>query len=168
MPSLSEVKAHLNITSSTNDSELSDFLDSATDLVNEIANTSPVQTYTETLWADRGAVFLSHIPVVAVTSVVSAGETLTGWTMYPHGAITDLGGSREVVVIYTAGVATPSARVHTAILMVVARLWETQRGNAPATSLQGGEGPAFTPGLQGIIAEVQALLGDTSSLGVVV
>lgn len=168
MPSLSQVKAHLNITSSTNDSEISDFLDSATELVNEIAFASPVQTYTETLWADRGAVFLSHIPVVSVTSVVSAGETLTGWTMYSYGAITDLGGAREVTVVYTAGVVTPSARVHTAILMVVARLWETQRGNAPATSLQGGEGPTFTPGLQGIISEVNALLGDSSGLGVVV
>jgi len=167
MPSLLEVKAHLNVTSSASDDELVGFLDSATELVNEIARTSSVQTYTETLWADRGAVFLSHTPVVAVTSVVSAGETLTGWTMNPYGAITGLGGSREVVVVYTAGVAVPSARVHTAILMVTARLWQTQRGNAPSTSLQGEDRQIFAPGLQDVISEAQALLGNTA-LGVVV
>src|SRR5215217_5624204 len=161
MPSLSQVKAHLNITSTASDDELADFLDAATELVNEMVNTSPVQAYTETLWVDRGAVFLSHTPVVSVTSVVSAGETLTGWTMNPYGAITDLTGWREVVVTYAAGTAAPSARVHTAILMVTGRLWETQRGNTP-TILQGGEGPVFTPGLQGILSEVRALLGDSS------
>ncbi len=166
MTTLADVKAHLNVTSSANDGELTDFLDAATEAVNEIAGVSTVRTYTETVWVDGGAAFLSHTPVVSVASVTSAGEPVTGWTFSTYGAVTGLRGWREVTVTYNAGTAVPSARVHTAILMLTARLWETQRGNTP-TILQGGEGPTFTPGLQGILGEVRALLGQ-SGLGVVV
>lgn len=166
--SLDELKSHLNMTDTANDEELLGFLDSATELVRDEASVYEVQAYTETVWADCGVALLSHSPVVAVTSVVGSGETLTGWTLNSYGMLSGVRSWRQVTVSYTAGVAVEPARFHTAVLMVAARLWESQRGNAP-TILQGSnEALPFTPGLQGIIGEVRALLGrDVGGLGVV-
>ena len=166
MTSLADVKAHLNITSSANDDELSDFLDSALELVNEEVGVSAPQSYTETLTVDGGMAILSHTPVTAVASVTSFGDPVTGYTFDSYGRLMGLTGWRRIVVTYTAGTTAQSARAHTATLMVTKRLWESQRGNTP-TILQGGEEPTFTPGMQGILSEIRALLGDTGS-GVVV
>lgn len=155
---LDEAKTHLNITTAANDDELLDFLESATDLVREEARVYDVGTYTETVPVSReGVALLSNTPVVSVTSVTSAGETITGTTVNRYGRLSGLRGRREVVVVYTAGTAVPEARVRTAILMVTARLWATQRGASP---LRSSEEDAFTPGMQGILGEVRALLGS--------
>lgn len=165
---LEDLKRHLNMTSSANDDELLDFLDSAEELVREEARVSDVQSYTETAEVIGDAVVLSHFPVVAVSSVTVPGETITGWSFSQYGSyggLTGFRGRRYVTVTYTAGTAVPQSRVRTAVLMVAARLWESQRGNTPS-ALQGGDAPTFTPGLQGILGEVRALLGG-GSLGVV-
>jgi hypothetical protein len=161
-----ELKAHLNITGTTNDEELMGFLDSAEELVRQEAAVYAPQSYTETVAVDSGVAILSHTPVISLTSVTASGETITGATASRYGLLRGVRGWREVTVTYTAGTAVPPARVHTAVLMVTARLWETQRGNTP-TVFQGGEEPTFTPGMQGILGEVRALLG-AGGLGVVV
>jgi hypothetical protein len=163
---LTEAKAHLNITGSASDDEITDLLDSATERVRELAQVYDVGTYTELLWVSGGSVNLSHTPVVAVTSVTSAGEAITGTTVNSYGLLSGLSGWRQVTVTYTAGTAVPEARVHTAILMVTARLWETQRGGASGP-LGSADGQVFTPGLQGILGEVRALLGSSGGLGIV-
>lgn len=167
LATLDDVKRHLDITSTTNDGELQSLLDAAEEIVRREAREFSSTTYTETLWVDRGAVFLSHTPVTGVTSVTSYGETITGTTFTASGYVGGLRGWREVVVTYTAGRAVTSASAYVATLMVAGRLWETQRGNTPAI-LQGGEEPTFTPGMQGIISEIRAVLGDSGGLGVVV
>lgn len=161
---LADAKAHLNLTTTANDNELQGFLDAAEDLVAEEAHTYGVASYTEIRPVDLGVAFLSHTPVVSVTSVTQSGETLTGWTVHPYGAVSDLHGCREVTIAYTAGTALPAARVRAAVLMVTQRLWETQRGALRV----GGEDTTFTPGMQGILGEIRALLGDAGGLGVVV
>ncbi len=163
--SFDQVKAHLNITGTASDEELVGFLDSAEELVRQEAAVYDPQSYTETVVVDGGVAILSHTPVISLTSVTAPGETITGATVSRYGLLRGVRGWREVTVTYTAGTAVPSARVHTAVLMVVSRLWETQRGTSP-TPLQGDDA-TFTPGLQGILSEVRALLG-ASGLGVVV
>lgn len=163
---LTDAKAHLNIPGSNtgSDEELQEFLDSAVELVSEEANSYGVTSYTETRSVDLGVAFLSHTPVVSVTSVTAPGETITGWTIHSYGAVSGLDGWREVTIAYTAGTALAPARVRTAVLMVTQRLWETQRGGVRRAA----EEEVFTPGLTGILTEVRALLGDSRGLGVVV
>jgi hypothetical protein len=162
---LADARAHLNLTSTANDNELQAFLDAAEELVSEESHTYEVASYTEVRPVDLGVAFLSHTPVVSVTSVTAYGETLTGWTVHPYGAVSGLSACRgEVTITYTAGTALPAARVRAAVLMVVQRLWETQRGALRV----GGEDSTFTPGMQGILGEIRALLGDAGGLGVVV
>jgi hypothetical protein len=160
---LTDAKTHLNLSSAANDAELQAFLDSAEELVAEETRTYSVASYTETRPVDCGVAFLSHTPVVSVVSVTAPGETITGFTIHPYGAVSGLDGWREVTIAYTAGTALPPARVRTAVLMVTQRLWETQRGARPTS-----EDPTFTPGMQGILGEIRALLGDAGGLGVVV
>lgn len=167
--SLDDLKDHLNIRTSDDDDELLGFLDSAEELVRDEAAVYDAGTYTETLWTDpyAGTALLSHTPVTAVTSVVGGGETITGTTFTSAGILYGVRGWRQVTVTYTAGTAVPSARLQTAVKMVAARLWDSQRGNGPGP-LQGEGDAAFTPGLQGIIGEVRALLGrDAGGLGTV-
>lgn len=166
LATLEDVKRHLNITSTANDDELQNFLDAAEEIVRDEARQFDVGTYTETLWVDRGHVVLSHTPVVAILSVTAPGETIAGTTFTPSGLLEGLRGWREVTVTYTAGRPIPSARAQVATLMVAARFWESQRGSAPA--LGGGEEPTFTPGMQGIIGEIRAVLGGSGGLGVIV
>lgn len=166
--SLLDAKAYLNIPDSDtmSDGEVQDFLDSATELVREETRDYGQQTYTETVPVYDGEALLSHTPVAGVASVVSAvsGESITGWSVDSWGRLTGLPwwGAllywRRITVTYTAGNPIPTARMATATLMVLGRLWQSQRGNAP-TVLQGADGAVFTPGMQGILAEVRALLG---------
>ncbi len=160
--SLNEMKAHLNIAGTSHDEELVGFLDSAEELVRQEASVYVPQSYTETLKVDNGVAILSNTPVISLTSVTAPGETITGATVSRYGLLRGVRGWREVTVTYTFGTPIPPARVRTAVLMVTARLWETQRGSTPV-----GDDPTFTPGLQGILSEVRALLGATGS-GVVV
>lgn len=163
--SLTDVKKHLNLTSTSNDDELLSLIDTAEEIVRAEARQFDVATYAETLWVTGGYVILSHTPVQAVTSVTSAGETITGTTFTASGLLEGLRGWREVAVTYTAGHPVPSARAYTATLMVAARLWETQRGPSPVTPT---EEPTFTPGMQGILGEIRAVLGNSGGLGVIV
>ncbi len=160
--SLDEMKAHLNIVGTTHDEELVGFLDSADELVRQEASVYAPQSHTETVRVDAGVAILSHAPLISLTSVTAPGETITGATASRYGLLRGVRGWREVTVTYTAGTEVPPARIRTATLMVTARLWETQRANTPV----GGD-PTFTPGLQGILSEVRALLGP-GGLGVVV
>lgn len=162
MTSLEDLKTHLNMTSTANDDELLGFLDAATDLVNEELRTAAPQTYVETLAVDCGMAILSHTPVTGVASVTSYGDPVTGYTFDSYGRLAGLRGWRQIVVTYTAGTEEQTPRGHMATLMVAARLWESQRGSSP-NPLQGQDAAPFTPGLQGILSEVRALLGDRPS-----
>jgi hypothetical protein len=163
---LTDAKTHLNLSSAANDAELQAFLDSAEELVAEETRTYSVASYTETRPVDCGVAFLSHTPVVSVVSVTAPGETITGFTIHPYGAVSGLDGWREVTIAYTAGGELPQARVRTAVLMVTQRLWETQRGE-PSSRLRATTRRS-PPGCRAFSAEIRALLGDSRGLGVVV
>lgn len=157
---LAEVRKYLNTSNVTNDDELTDFADAAEARVLKLCGPSAVAgSATRTITpSSSGTVVLPAAPVSAVTSVVDAAGNALPYVPYLEAGLLTVHARGPVTVTYTTGASIPVALIRTAILMVLGRLWETQRGNSPA-NYQGAEGETFTPGLQGILSEAAALLG---------
>ena len=137
--SLQEAKDHLNIKSATTDTELLRFMDTATDMAERYINQIVARrTFIESLTGKGSTqLFLSHGPILNVTSVVENGVTLdpsvyaidnyqmllrrTDYCQWSY--ITE-----SIVVTYVAGYQlVPSGLVHH-IKELLRHLWETQRG----------------------------------------
>jgi uncharacterized phiE125 gp8 family phage protein len=160
-----DVKAHLNLTDDSDAYELQSFIDAAVGIVEQ--EIGPVQptSYTETQYVTGySTLILNHPPVQSVQSVTeyvwNVGQTLTA---QPFGTVspTPLAYSLDaeagllrrymsgyptafmgpVVVTYTAGRDIVPPAVRRAVLVIVAHLWQTQRGTSSLPSL-GGEAPA--------------------------
>lgn len=167
---LSELRAHLNVSSNANDAELGEIGAAAEAKVLEL--TGPVSaagSVSETAFPVDGMVVLNAAPVTSVTSVVDGGGTPVAFSADLAAGVlrvTAASGyayfNRPVTVTYVTPGSFDPAQIRWAVKMVAARMWETQRGNTPAV-LQGGEESTFTPGLQGILSEVRAWLGLDSS-----
>lgn len=151
---LDDVKAHLNITSSTSDEELRVVLMAATAAAEDYLR-RPLRrnTKTQTFYGPTGnglALVLDRPDVASITSVDNDGDALdtddyaedlnagviwrsSGWD-YP------------VVVTYVAaGLDSPAIRQ--AVLELVRHLWETQRGSMPMMP-RGVDGmDAFNPAM---------------------
>ena len=162
---LDELRANLNKVSTADDDELIDFAETAEAMVLTI--TGPIsgpETVVETLWPREGVVVLRSAPVTSVTSVVDMGGTpvahtadLAAGLVYPTGAF-GIAYWNRLTVTYVVSANVDPMLLRQAVLMITQRLWETQRGNSP-TILQGGDDQApFTPGLQGVLADVRAML----------
>jgi hypothetical protein len=137
---LADLKTHLNIdlSDTSQDSELQGFLDAAIDVAEGIVGPITVRSFTETHYGHAGGpLFLFRTPVESVESVANGygPYSLVGLT-----ADTSMGAVRsassyglrgDVTVTYTAGRATIPAAVRLAVLIIAAHLWETQRGAAP-------------------------------------
>jgi hypothetical protein len=153
LASLDELKAHLNITSSSDDSELDDILDAAQELVVSIVGEVDSATVTETVPVVGGTVILSRRPTGAV---LVGGSPVGGTVNASAGLITGLGPSAyggytspTLTVTYGAGTGDIPAGVRLATLIIAAHLWETQRGVSPSPlTLQGSDAGDFAvPGL---------------------
>jgi hypothetical protein len=148
--SLSEVKTHLNISSSDTslDEELRLFMDAATDLAEGYLGIIIGQrTYTSELY-DGGNEFLRirNPKVLSIASVYENDQLLnsaqyvvdpTGQRLYRIGsgtlyATNSYGywtaGMNNVQVTYTAGFTNPPAAVRQGVLEIIRHLWQTQRG----------------------------------------
>lgn len=163
---LADAKTHLNITSTTNDDELTRFIAAAQSVVeNEIGSVDPVQ-YTEVHNGGSPVIVTYHAPVISVDSLSEyAGNTVYALTNQPVGFSTSpwgytlddplsgritrrgagsypmpfLGGENAVTITYTAGRTTVPASVQLATLIIIAQLWQTQRGTASLPTLGGGD-----------------------------
>lgn len=139
--SLRQAKAHLNITTTTNDEELRTVI---------AAVASIGEAYTGRVFGRRTVVqtqtaigekflMLDACPVLTVTGVTVDGEALPAalWRLSPAaGVLTATSGvwpyGSEVVVTYTAGYRTqPGADVQGALRMI-AHMWKYQRGSVQA------------------------------------
>jgi hypothetical protein len=148
--SLSEVKTHLNISSSDTslDEELRLFMDAATDLAEGYLGIIIGQrTFTSELY-DGGNEFLRirNPKVLSIASVYENDQLLnsaqyvvdpTGQRLYRIGsgtlyATNSYGywtaGMNNVKVTYTAGFINPPAAVRQGVLEIIRHLWQTQRG----------------------------------------
>lgn len=139
LPTVDDLKAHVNILTTTHDAELQDMLDAAVEVVEGYVGPLDGGSVTETHYAPaRGLpIVLRQVPVVAVTSVSSSvGTTYTSSDYVLDGAAGLLrapyGWAGDVTVAYTTGRTSLPASIRLAILIVAAHLWETQMGGGNA------------------------------------
>lgn len=156
--SLAEVKKHLNIDDTDSDDELRFYMDAATEMVEGMVGPVARRIVTETVTGRDGELILNHAPAISLTTV----ESTQGWTgtydtagMHldgPSGIVrygaTGLTWSYPVSVTYVAGRVIVPAAIRLATLIILAHMWETQRGgDSPASLLAGGDqDPGFSPG----------------------
>lgn len=158
LPTLTDLRAQTNITSTADDDELQDMLDAAIDVVTGIVGPidSPAQV-TETHYNVQSDVLvLRRMPVGSLVSVssrygaVTTPLTLSDYDLDPETGLlrTALGSPfcGTYTVTYTSGRDDLPAAIRLAVLVIAEHLWETQRGSAPVGPLAGDD--MFpTPGL---------------------
>jgi hypothetical protein len=147
---LDEVKAQLNMTTTTNDAELQDYIDAACDEVEQWVGPVATRTITGEFVDLMGRTIFNELttagtrdfvlrwrPVQSIQSITSA--ILAGVTYAPSDFIVDTptgivrrgdGGTifGPLVVSYTAGYTTAPAWARLAAKIIVQHMWRTQRG----------------------------------------
>jgi len=147
---VTEAKTHLNITVSTYDVELQDFLNRAeAALAKRIGPLSAVSK-TERVRGWRCVLRLSHTPVISLTSVTSIEGTTVATsqlTTMPGGRVEfSQGGyfaSRFYDVAYQSGWASMEDDIKLVVLELMRLLWTTQRGGR---GRPGSEAPVASVG----------------------
>lgn len=135
--SLSDLKRELNITATTSDAELADYLRRATSILEQHTGRAFArQTRVDSFDVATGerSVMLAP-PVISVTSVVNDAVTLSSdaYDLNTRSGILTLdgtafvGGTGEVTVTYVCGYTQPPPGLVHAVLMQVRHMWETQR-----------------------------------------
>lgn len=151
---LADVKAHLNLEDNANDTELRDFIEAATPVVEKIAGPVIEQTVVETFDGGNMQLDLSYVPLVSVTSVVETvagvNTALTPVTMgestTPNGYTLDAEGGRiirrsgseaisfpygvgNIAVTYIAGRNPIPKNIRLATLMLIQHWWQQSQMN---------------------------------------
>lgn len=130
---LAEVKAHANISGTTDDTEINRFRLVAQEQVEALIGPVLWRTVTETTHAHDKVVVLASAPVVSVESLTSSGAAVTGYTLRkPSGLLTGVSATGDLSVSYTAGRSEAPESVRVAAMIIAEHLWRTQRGNAPS------------------------------------
>lgn len=150
---LADVKAHLNITSTTNDAELQRMTDRAEAFI--VARCGPLAPLlvVDEVHTGPGPLLLKRFPVISLTSVTDDGTLVIDTDLdvdagVVHGVFSSL--RRGLRVTYTAGRQVLPADLEAAVLDLAAHLWGTQRGSSP--------------GLLGLQDETQQLAGTSTYL----
>ena len=145
---LAAAKTHLNISTTSSDTELQTMVDRACALVQAHADRVwDVQSVTQTFDGGSDVFLLSKSPITAITSVTVGGTATTNyranltsgivWTdfcTYPT--------RQSVVIVYAVGTAAPSELVKGGALETLRHLWGTQRGTVVRQPLSGDEYPS--------------------------
>jgi uncharacterized phiE125 gp8 family phage protein len=138
LPTLTDLKAHVNVSSTADDGELTDMLDAAVDVVEGVIGPITSQTVTETHYGLCSDVLvLRRMPVADLLAVgYRAGATTTALLLTDYELDADTGlvrlasGGRfagNYRVTYSVGRPSVPAAVRLAILIVAGHLFETQR-----------------------------------------
>lgn len=135
---LAEVKAHLNITVTTQDVELQATIDAAEAAISRLVGPLVATTTTSRVRGCRSALLLPTTPLISLTSVTPIdGAALTLSDLYgsPSGVVTYSAGTGSFpspwyTVVYSAGRATLPADLGQAVKELVRHFWATQRGGS--------------------------------------
>ena len=145
-PTLIDLKAHLNIDVgyTTDDGELTDMLDAAINVVENIVGPLASESITEIHYATSGPMVVTRrAPLLDVTAINArwyagmdwVAQDVTGYEVdTTTGAIRQANGylfCGDVQVTYDVGYVDVPAAVRLATLVIAANLWETQRGAMP-------------------------------------
>lgn len=159
LPTLDDLKQHINEASATNDAELQDFLDTAAELVARYVGPLDAETVTEKhRYPTRGPLVLRRTPVLSVTSVTDFDDTAMAASDYDldgdagllylaYGGAYSSWHTAGVTVVYEAGRTALPDPIRTAIFEVVRDMISgTQTGAGAREYGQDLEGPGFTSG----------------------
>jgi hypothetical protein len=169
---MAEAKAHLNITTTVNDEELSRFMQAATELVEKKGGYSVRRQFTDEIDAPEGTpgLALPRHPVLSVQSVTSAWPGGPSWVtadvrlddagiVYLNNRAGFWQGPWNVA--YTVGRLVPLEKHLQACKEQLRHLWDTQRGSMAPPLLSGEEVFATSAGFSFSVPErVLELLGD--------
>ena len=169
--SLADVKRYLNVTSTTNDEEIRQFILEATDICESMVNQKlRRKSFTEKYTAVEGSIMLIKQPVTAITSLTENGVALTEdvdyFVNYRAGVVyrgdTTMrrfwrSGVNNITVTYIAGKTEPSPVEQLLIKETVRHLWRTKRGASPMAM---GNGDEFIPGGNNVITFRMQELAD--------
>ena len=169
--SLADVKRYLNITSTTSDEELRQFILEATDICEAMVNQKlRRKSFTEDYTAVEGSVMLTQQPVTAITSLtendVALVEDVDYFVNYRAGIIYRgdstmrrfwRSGVNNITVTYIAGKTEPSPTEQLLVKETTRHLWRTKRGASPMAM---GNGDEFIPGGNNVITSRMQELAD--------
>lgn len=133
---LADAKAALNITTTTFDAELQDYIDGVVAAVEYICGPTSSTARTDVLTA-RGALVLTKGPVVSVTSVVGDLTGTRDMTQMRFDAETSVVRPKATAlpllpdtytVVYAYGYASPPVAMKQAAKVILKHQWKTQRG----------------------------------------
>lgn len=147
---LGEAHDHLNLTSTVNDDELAAFSMAATELVEAKVGTCVRRTYTDRVEQGIWRLVLPHRPILAVTSVTSTWPGGPSWLGSQlrwdaeAGIVDQLSPVQPFWwppwdVVYQVGRQVIAERWIHAAKEQLRHLWDTQRGSAAPSVLQGEE-----------------------------
>lgn len=152
---LGQAKDALNITTSTSDAEIVDYVEAATDMIE--ARIGPVvqRTVVETLTSTSGVLVLSYLPVISITSVVGVFSGALTYlpavlNVNPKSGIVgtlDRSSLRQdtYTVTYVAGrTGVVPPRMLQAARVLLRHLWLTQRGPASRPGLDDVPTPTYS------------------------
>ena len=161
--SLADAKAHLNITTTTYDDELREYLEAATEIVESYVGPVVARSHTARVCGYRCDIPLPHTQVTAVTAItdVRTGTTpitLSDLTINASAGIISYKSGipfpyAEMDVTYTVGRTTVKANWTLAAKIIVKHNWETQLGNLP--SIQ-GDSPGYVVSGAGYLVPFRA------------
>jgi hypothetical protein len=162
--SLADAKAHLNITTTTYDDELREYLEAATKIVESYVGPVVRRTYTRRVGGGRDRIPLPHTQVLEVTALtlVSDGSspvTLTDLTVDTPSGILSLkaGGSitsGDLDVTYKVGRAYVESNWTLAAKHIVKANWNSQLGNLPSVQ---GDDPGYVVTGDGYLVPYRAI-----------
>lgn len=145
-PTLPDLKAHLDIDGgyTADDAELTDMLNAAVEVVENIVGPLASESVTEIHYALSGPTIVTRrVPLIEVTAVSTrwypgmdwAAQDVTGYEANTvTGEIRQANGwlfRGDVQLTYSVGYTDVPASVSLATLIIAANLWETQRGAMP-------------------------------------
>jgi len=162
--SLADAKAHLGITTTTQDDELREYLEAATEIVESYVGPVVTRTHTARVCGYRTRIPLPHTQVTAITAITIVRDGTTPITLsdltintaagvfgYKSGSSFPYG---DMDVTYTVGRTSVKANWTLAAKIIVKYAWETQLGNLP--SIQ-GDSPGYVVTGAGLIAPPRAI-----------
>jgi hypothetical protein len=170
LPTLAEVKTHLDETTVEHDAQLQGFLDAAVGMV-EDWSTEALSVEPEVVSVFGGQVMLSAYPVTGVTAIETvdsatyAGTAVSDLSVYPvtnakAGFVRAPHSNGTLLrVTYTVDT-TASAQFRLAVLEVVAHLWRGRKGGSETYLPAGEPDVAGSPLLGGLKRRVELILGD--------
>ena len=151
--SLAAAKAALNIsaTSTGNDEELRALIEAVTLVVEDYRKEAVIRrTVTEQVSASGTSVMLSKAPVISVTSVVSGGSALSGYTLDPYlGEVSGVS-SGDLTVTYVAGRSIIPANYVEAAKIILKHLWTVQQTPGMGSRVMGVGGDDISAGIAGL------------------